>query len=122
MRAKLCDASLIVLKLGTGILTDRRNRLTVGRVRRLVGQVARAHKAGLQVLLDFHYSDDWADGDKQNPPAAWVGLTDAQQAQGGVDIVEGGGPDGGTDIGRQNEPGGPGCGGVGGVSCHACWK
>lgn len=43
--------------------------------------IARAHRAGLQVLLDFHYSDDWADGDKQNPPAAWVGLTDAQQAQ-----------------------------------------
>ena len=43
--------------------------------------IARAHGAGLQVLLDFHYSDDWADGDKQNPPAAWVGLTDAQQAQ-----------------------------------------
>lgn len=43
--------------------------------------ITRAHKAGLQVLLDFHYSDDWADGDKQNPPAAWVGLSDTQQAQ-----------------------------------------
>lgn len=43
--------------------------------------IARAHKAGLQVLLDFHYSDDWADGDKQNPPAAWVGLSDAEQAR-----------------------------------------
>ena len=42
--------------------------------------IARAHKAGLQVLLDFHYSDDWADGDKQNPPAAWLGLSDKQQA------------------------------------------
>lgn len=51
MRAKLCEASLIVLKLGTGILTDRRNRLTVGRVRRLVGQVARAHKAGREVVV-----------------------------------------------------------------------
>ncbi len=41
--------------------------------------VARAKARRLQVLLDFHYSDDWADGDKQHPPAAWRGLaTDAQ--------------------------------------------
>ena len=26
--------------------------------------IARARKAGLQVLLDFHYSDDWADGEQ----------------------------------------------------------
>jgi len=43
--------------------------------------VRRAHAAGLQVLLDFHYSDDWADGDKQNPPAAWAGLAPADQAR-----------------------------------------
>lgn len=36
--------------------------------------IRRAHAAGLKVLLDFHYSDDWADGDKQRPPAAWAGL------------------------------------------------
>jgi arabinogalactan endo-1,4-beta-galactosidase len=35
---------------------------------------------GLQVLLDFHYSDDWADGDKQYAPAAWAGLSTAAQA------------------------------------------
>lgn len=41
--------------------------------------VRRAHAAGLQVLLDFHYSDDWADGDKQRAPAAWEKLDlDAQ--------------------------------------------
>lgn len=41
--------------------------------------ITRAHAAGLQVLLDFHYSDDWADGDKQIAPAAWAKLdTDAQ--------------------------------------------
>lgn len=42
--------------------------------------IRRAHAAGLQTLLDFHYSDDWADGDKQNPPAAWKGLDTAHQA------------------------------------------
>ena len=42
--------------------------------------IRRAHAAGMQVLLDFHYSDDWADGDKQEPPAAWVGLSTQAQA------------------------------------------
>ena len=41
--------------------------------------IRRAKQAGMQVLLDFHYSDDWADGEKQIIPKAWEGLsTDAQ--------------------------------------------
>jgi len=36
--------------------------------------IRRARAAGMQVLLDFHYSDDWADGDKQIIPAAWAGI------------------------------------------------
>jgi arabinogalactan endo-1,4-beta-galactosidase len=41
--------------------------------------IRRSHAAGLQALLDFHYSDDWADGGKQIAPAAWAGLdTDGQ--------------------------------------------
>lgn len=43
--------------------------------------IRRAKAAGLQVLLDFHYSDDWADGDKQFPPAAWAKLDTPAQAQ-----------------------------------------
>ena len=43
--------------------------------------IRRAHAAGLQVLLDFHYSDDWADGDKQRAPAAWQGLDTDQQVK-----------------------------------------
>jgi arabinogalactan endo-1,4-beta-galactosidase len=35
----------------------------------------RAKKLGMKVLLDFHYSDWWADPGKQNKPAAWEGLT-----------------------------------------------
>ena len=34
--------------------------------------IERAHKAGMHVLLDFHYSDDWADPQKQTIPAAWA--------------------------------------------------
>lgn len=34
----------------------------------------RAKASGQGVLLDFHYSDDWADGDKQWIPQAWAGI------------------------------------------------
>jgi len=43
--------------------------------------IKRAKQAGMQVLLDFHYSDDWADGDKQLAPKAWVKLSTADQAK-----------------------------------------
>ena len=38
--------------------------------------IRRAKQQGMQVLLDFHYSDDWADGDKQIIPKAWASITD----------------------------------------------
>ena len=34
----------------------------------------RVKAAGMQLLLDFHYSDYWADPGKQFKPAAWRGL------------------------------------------------
>ena len=52
MRAKLiAEAKLVVVKLGTGILTDRRNRLASSRIKQIVAQVARARKAGREVVL-----------------------------------------------------------------------
>lgn len=36
--------------------------------------------AGFKLLLDFHYSDTWADPAKQWTPAAWAGLDDSQLA------------------------------------------
>ena len=36
----------------------------------------RSKAAGMQTLLDFHYSDDWADGDKQIIPEAWKDIAD----------------------------------------------
>jgi arabinogalactan endo-1,4-beta-galactosidase len=41
----------------------------------------RVKNAGLQFLLDFHYSDSWADPQKQNKPAAWTNLTSSQLQQ-----------------------------------------
>ncbi|MFA5973819.1 MAG: beta-galactosidase GalA [Lentimicrobiaceae bacterium] len=34
----------------------------------------RVKKAGLKLLLDFHYSDYWADPQQQNKPSAWEGM------------------------------------------------
>jgi len=38
--------------------------------------IARAKNAKMKVLLDFHYSDDWADPNKQEIPAAWLEVVD----------------------------------------------
>lgn len=37
--------------------------------------IQRAKDNGMAVLLDFHYSDDWADPARQDIPAAWKGLS-----------------------------------------------
>ncbi|WP_051172112.1 glycosyl hydrolase 53 family protein [Microbacterium indicum] len=40
----------------------------------------RADAAGLGVVVDFHYSDFWADPGKQHAPKAWEGLSVAETA------------------------------------------
>ncbi len=40
-----------------------------------------ATNAGLKVLIDFHYSDFWADPGKQQTPKAWSGYTVAQKVE-----------------------------------------
>ncbi|GAA3914823.1 glycosyl hydrolase 53 family protein [Microbacterium invictum] len=40
----------------------------------------RATAAGLRVLVDFHYSDFWADPGKQHAPKAWADLSVAETA------------------------------------------
>jgi arabinogalactan endo-1,4-beta-galactosidase len=44
-------------------------------LQRTVEMAVRAKSLGFKFLLDFHYSDWWADPGKQNIPKAWVGLT-----------------------------------------------
>ena len=39
----------------------------------LIGR--RAAKYGMKLLVDFHYSDFWADPGKQKAPKAWAGMT-----------------------------------------------
>jgi len=42
---------------------------------------ARIKAAGMQFMLDFHYSDTWADPSAQTTPAAWADLDDEALAQ-----------------------------------------
>jgi arabinogalactan endo-1,4-beta-galactosidase len=41
----------------------------------VVAKATRAKNLGLKILIDFHYSDSWADPGQQTKPAAWSTLT-----------------------------------------------
>ena len=41
----------------------------------VVLKAKRAHALGMRLMIDFHYSDWWADPGKQNKPAAWTNLS-----------------------------------------------
>ncbi|MFT3681436.1 MAG: glycosyl hydrolase 53 family protein [Ferruginibacter sp.] len=41
----------------------------------VVKQAVRAKNKGMRIMIDFHYSDWWADPGKQNKPAAWTDLS-----------------------------------------------
>lgn len=47
----------------------------------VVKMAARVHRAGFRVMIDFHYSDTWADAGTQTKPAAWANYTTAQLEQ-----------------------------------------
>ncbi|OZV69400.1 arabinogalactan endo-1,4-beta-galactosidase [Winogradskyella aurantia] len=46
--------------------------------------ISRAKAQGMKVLLDFHYSDTWADPDKQEIPAAWANEINNTEALGNL--------------------------------------
>jgi hypothetical protein len=37
----------------------------------VIAKAVRARNAGFRIMIDFHYSDSWADPGQQNKPAAW---------------------------------------------------
>lgn len=47
---------------------------------RVAAAAARAEAAGMDVMIDFHYSDRWADPGTQRTPAAWEGASPAEMA------------------------------------------
>ena len=68
----------------------------------IVEMAKRIQGAGMKLLVDFHYSDDWADPDKQYKPAAWKDYTFEQLTQAVYDhtfdvvsalVAEGAAPD-----------------------------
>lgn len=56
---------------GEGVMQDLEYVKTLGR---------RIKEAGFALMLDFHYSDTWADPAKQFTPDAWLGLGDSELA------------------------------------------
>jgi len=46
-----------------------------------VAMAVRAQSWGMRVMIDFHYSDSWADPSKQVKPKAWEGLSFIQLQQ-----------------------------------------
>ncbi len=46
--------------------------------------IQRAKSQGMKVLLDFHYSDTWADPSQQEIPAAWISEIDNTTALGNL--------------------------------------
>ncbi len=46
--------------------------------------IQRAKNQGMQVLLDFHYSDTWTDPEQQQIPAAWLSSIDDTPALGNL--------------------------------------
>ncbi|WP_334167528.1 glycosyl hydrolase 53 family protein [Phocaeicola paurosaccharolyticus] len=41
----------------------------------VIAKAWRANKLGMRIMIDFHYSDSWADPGQQTKPAAWVGMS-----------------------------------------------
>lgn len=41
----------------------------------VLAKAIRANNLGMRIMIDFHYSDTWADPSKQYKPAAWAGLS-----------------------------------------------
>jgi arabinogalactan endo-1,4-beta-galactosidase len=39
----------------------------------VIAKAIRARNAGMRIMIDFHYSDSWADPGQQTKPAAWNG-------------------------------------------------
>ena len=74
MRVRLCvePANASSVDKGQGVRQDLDYVKALGK---------RIKDAGMAFLLDFHYSDSWADPSKQWTPKAWLGLSDGELAQ-----------------------------------------
>ena len=46
----------------------------------VLAKAKRAQALGMKLLIDFHYSDSWADPGKQTVPAAWKNMNSTEMA------------------------------------------
>jgi len=69
----LADAGANLVRLRLWHAPDWTDYGTLHDVKR---SIRRAKDAGMRVLLDFHYSDDWADPGKQLRPPSWPAADD----------------------------------------------
>ena len=53
----------------------------------VVAKAVRARNAGFRIMIDFHYSDSWADPGQQNKPAAWRTHTFETRSAGGLGVL-----------------------------------
>lgn len=70
----LADAGANIVRLRLWVDPDWTRYSTLSDVKR---SIMRARAAGMDVLLDFHYSDDWAHPGKQLRPTSWPPASDA---------------------------------------------
>lgn len=88
----------------------------------------RATEVGMRVLIDFHYSDFWADPGRQIPPKAWTNFTVEQKAEALYNFTKDSLKeikDAGVDIGMVqvgNETTGSGIAGEAGNGRYALFK
>ena len=66
-----CGMNMVRLRVWVNPRPDRRDGRTWCDTRDMVEKALRAKKAGLRVMLDFHYSNWWADPSKQHVPEEW---------------------------------------------------
>lgn len=59
----------------TQALSDDWGPYGYNNLNRTINMAQRAKKYGMKVLLDFHYSDTWADPSQQKCPAMWSSIT-----------------------------------------------
>lgn len=73
----------------------------------------RAAQYGMKMMVDFHFSDFWADPGKQMCPKAWVGMTGTEKGEAAYEfvldamnrILEGGADVGCVQLGNENNNG-----------------
>lgn len=68
---KECGINAIRLRVWVHPMADHWSGRAWCDTRDVVEKAVRAKQAGMEVMIDFHYSDWWADPQKQNPPLAW---------------------------------------------------